>query len=73
MIKLESGNEFSTPIKGNKSAFLFDEIYPSTHSSQVSSLIQSLKKSAKMLKIESGNEAVTDGRQIDRRSLNTNF
>ena len=44
---------------------LIDEIYPSTiqnHSFLISTLIQSLKKiGQEMLKIESGNEALTDG------------
>ena len=47
---------------------LFDESNPSTiptHSSPISTLIQSLKKiDLKMLKIEGGKEAVLD-RQID--------
>ena len=44
---------------------LIDEIYPSTipnHSFLISTLIHSLKKiGQKMLKIESGNKALTDG------------
>ena len=51
---------------------LFDEIYPATipnHSYQISTRIQSLKKICQeMLKIESGNEVVTDG-----QTLNANF
>ena len=75
MLKIESGNEFLTSIKGNNSG-LIDEIYPSTipnHSFLISTLIQSLKKiGQKLLKIESGNEALTDG-QTDGRTLKRKF
>ena len=80
MLKIESGNNFLTSIKDHNSG-LIDEIYPSTipnYSFLISTLIQSLKKMGqKMLKIESGNEALTDGctdgRTLKRKSLNGGY
>ena len=63
-LKIGSGNEFLTSIKGKYLTLdLIDKIYSSSipnHSFLISTLIQSLKKiGQKKLKIESGNKFLT--------------
>ena len=63
MIKIESGNDFSTPLKGNYSLLIWRNV-PTT---------QRLKKIGQtMIKKESGYKAFTDG-QPNGRTLNAIF
>ena len=66
LFKLESGNNIFTSIKGYNSV-VYNKFSPfaiPNHSSLISMSMQSLKKicKKKLLKLESGKEALTDGR-----------
>ena len=67
LLKLESGNDIFTSIKGHNSV-VYKEFSPfaiPNHSSPISMSMQSLKKiGPTLLKLESGNEALTDGRTL---------
>ena len=74
MLQIQSLNKFSIPIKGTNCTYWkkFNNLQFQTTPSQYQ-LIYSFKKiSQKMLKIESWNEVVTDGK-MDGRTLHANF